>query len=179
MVRTTVRSLLGAVNNSGNGNEKVEDEANHNVDNQRELQELEKVLQLHAHDKKKKVDFKGDSGATATTEEMFDLNVEYSPDRGRYVTAARDFAAGEVVACEEASAAALYPDRANGTNCLVCLRRTGVPVPCPHCASAAFCTPDCRKRAEDTFHPVECRAQASHYVHDSLLLRAHSHAGTH
>merc|ERR1712242_678526 len=41
--------------------------------------------------------------------------------------------------------------------CLVCLRYTSSPLPCPTCSDVSFCSIDCRTQALQTFHKYECR----------------------
>ena len=82
------------------------------------------------------------------------LEVKYTSDQGRFVTAKKDVAPGEVLVEEKAYASCLDPKRF-GINCQKCMVRLKVVVPCETCSGVAFCSVKCRQEA--TFHQFECR----------------------
>ena len=84
------------------------------------------------------------------------IRVKYEPSVGRHVVAARDVMPGEVLFMESPLVSCLMDDHVESI-CLVCLRYTSSPLPCPTCSDVSFCSIDCRTQALQTFHKYECR----------------------
>ena len=84
------------------------------------------------------------------------IRVKYEPNVGRHVVAARDVMPGEVIFMESPIVSCLIDEHVESI-CLVCLRYTSSPLPCPTCSDVSFCSIDCRTQALQTFHKYECR----------------------
>jgi hypothetical protein len=82
--------------------------------------------------------------------------VRYEHGVGRHVVATRAVAPGEVLFLESPLVSTLCDEHFESI-CLVCLRYTSAPLPCPTCSDASFCSLACRRHALATFHKYECR----------------------
>jgi len=84
------------------------------------------------------------------------VRVEYTPERGRHLRAARALQIGEVVAVEEA--VAHFPvTRDLLEYCAHCTKTLVTKVICPSCRQLNFCSQVCLQRASATHHKYECR----------------------
>jgi len=83
------------------------------------------------------------------------IDLQFSPERGRYFIATRDLSPGDVILREEPFAAVLESVfRVN--HCGHCLRKTSTPIPCYECATVQYCCETCRDLAWEQYHSVEC-----------------------
>lgn len=85
------------------------------------------------------------------------LKLQDSGDKriGKYFVAQKHVPTGETVLVEKAFAACLYP-RNNGSHCNLCFTPITACISCLDCAGLAFCSPECRDTACDTYHKYEC-----------------------
>jgi len=84
------------------------------------------------------------------------VRVEYTPDRGRHLRAARALQLGEVVAVEEP--VAHFPVTRDWLEyCGHCTETLVTKVICPLCRQLNFCSQACLHRASATHHKYECR----------------------
>ncbi|KAJ9579142.1 hypothetical protein L9F63_024750 [Diploptera punctata] len=109
------------------------------------------------------------------------LELKYSPEMGRYISAARDiqpvyqgekcfilykfilfnvcynyyFFVGDVLAVEKPFASVLLPD-SFGTHCFNCLRHSETLLPCRFCSNVMYCSEECRSSSWDKNHSVDC-----------------------
>ena len=84
------------------------------------------------------------------------VEVEYSPDRGRFAVASKFIPAGSVLIVEPAVAAICREDFAH-RYCDLCYNQIQLRlVPCPGCAEVAFCSTECRAKAVAAYHKYEC-----------------------
>lgn len=89
-------------------------------------------------------------------ENPFDaVTIKHSERYGRYLTANRDFAAGEIIFVEKPyvrvpslKTAHLY--------CSHCLLMSWSMIPCDYCSCAMFCSDNCKKEAWERYHDIEC-----------------------
>ena len=84
------------------------------------------------------------------------VKVVASPEAGRHLVATKFIEAGHLVAVDTPSLTWLSSARAD-TNCLNCLTSCHLPLPCPSCTSALFCSLACRAKALDSHHRFECK----------------------
>ena len=84
------------------------------------------------------------------------VKVVASAEAGRHLVATNLIEAGHLVAVDTPSVTWLATSRA-ATNCLNCLASCPLPLPCPTCTSALFCSLACRAKALDGHHRFECR----------------------
>ena len=84
------------------------------------------------------------------------VKVVASAEAGRHLIATRHIEADHLVAVDTPSLTWLASARA-GSNCLNCLASCHLPLPCPSCTSALFCSLACRTKALDSHHRFECR----------------------
>ena len=82
--------------------------------------------------------------------------VQHEQGVGRHVVATRDVAPGEILFLESPLVSTLCDEHFESI-CVVCLRYTAAPLPCPTCSDASFCSLACRRHALATFHKYECR----------------------
>jgi len=83
------------------------------------------------------------------------VQVKYTKEQGRFVTTNSLLPAGTVVMSEEPLAWSLDVER-TGTYCQHCLAPVLVIVPCPRCASVAFCSRVCMEAGVSQYHRHEC-----------------------
>ena len=83
------------------------------------------------------------------------VSVVHNEGVGRHVTAVADIAVGEVIVQEDPISSVLHLSKL-GTNCSSCLLPAPAGVACGSCTQVIFCSPGCRRKAEQTFHKVEC-----------------------
>jgi len=95
------------------------------------------------------------------------IDLQFSPERGRYFIATRDLGPGDVILREEPFAAVLESVfRVN--HCGHCLRKTSTPIPCYECATVQYCGETCRDLSWELYHSVECGVLA--YLEPSRCL---------
>ena len=83
------------------------------------------------------------------------VEVRYTKDQGRFVVAQKLLPTGTVVLSEDPLGWALDVER-SGTHCQHCLAQVAVIVPCPRCASVAFCSQACMEAGLALYHRHEC-----------------------
>lgn len=86
------------------------------------------------------------------------VEFKYEPSKGRHCVASRDIDCGDVLFVESPIVSTICDDHYEFI-CLVCLRYTINPLPCPTCSDASFCSLACRTAALATFHKWECKLQ--------------------
>ena len=84
------------------------------------------------------------------------VKVVTSPEAGRHLVATKHIEVGQLVAVDTPSLTWLATER-TGSNCLNCLASCPLPLPCPSCTSAFFCSVGCRTKGLDGHHKFECR----------------------
>jgi len=92
------------------------------------------------------------------------VKVKFDPTVGRHVVAARDILPGEVIFVERPIVSTVCDEHYENI-CIVCMRYTAAPVPCPTCSDATFCSLRCQKEGLATFHKYECRL--THVFHQT------------
>ena len=84
------------------------------------------------------------------------VEVEYSPDRGRFAVASKFIPAGSVL-IEEQAVAAICREDFGHRYCDLCYSQIELGlVPCQGCAEVAFCSNQCREKALAGYHKYEC-----------------------
>lgn len=76
------------------------------------------------------------------------VEVRYSPGQGRFCVAARDVAAGELIALDSAYASMLDREEARAL-CWNCFQALLAPVPCQGCSGVLFCSFECEKKGRE------------------------------
>ncbi|KAL1494325.1 hypothetical protein ABEB36_009940 [Hypothenemus hampei] len=84
------------------------------------------------------------------------LKVKSSKKFGRYMVAGERIPVGDHLVVESPYAACLLPEM-SGTHCHECFKRLLAPYGCEDCASVAFCSVECREKAQKTYHQYECK----------------------
>jgi len=92
--------------------------------------------------------------------------VEYTPESGRFITAAEEILPGEVVLVEQAYASVLLPDQ-YPTHCHHCIAMYIAAIPCKQCPLARYCSVECRQAASSSYHQGECKSLV--LIHQSGL----------
>jgi len=84
------------------------------------------------------------------------VSFKYEPSKGRHAVATEDIDCGSVLFVESPIVSTICDEHYEFI-CLVCLRYTINPLPCPTCSDASFCSLACRTSALATFHKWECK----------------------
>ncbi|XP_063984583.1 SET and MYND domain-containing protein 4-like [Diachasmimorpha longicaudata] len=84
------------------------------------------------------------------------LELKYSEQSGKHVVATRDIFPGETLAIMEPYAAVLLTPEKSFTHCWRCMEQTWSSIPCPNCVNVVFCSEDCREKAWEEHHYIEC-----------------------
>lgn len=84
------------------------------------------------------------------------VSVQYSQERGRYVSAGDDIKIGDVLGVEEPITFSLKQDQLK-SRCLNCFISVCAGLPCQTCSQVVFCGLACRRQATTTFHRHECQ----------------------
>ena len=75
----------------------------------------------------------------------------YTPQKGRYVVAARDIEVGECLIHEEAIVN-LVKSKHSLTHCYNCNKDTALtPLPCHRCAAVVFCSTECSEKSHSRY----------------------------
>ena len=82
------------------------------------------------------------------------VRIEQTERRGRFAVAKEDIRAGEVLANERSMVLSVAGVKVR-SHCVSCSRSCVAPLPCPHCCSVVFCSPDCRE-TDLPPHLLEC-----------------------
>ena len=83
------------------------------------------------------------------------VEIRYEPGRGRYAIAAQDIPLGTVLFREKPLTQTLNPEKF-GTHCQHCFKAIRGVIPCENCTWVCYCSPECRKIANETYHKYEC-----------------------
>lgn len=83
------------------------------------------------------------------------VNFQQDDVQGRYAIAAEDIEAGTII-LEENPHCSVISFEHQLTNCQYCATSTNQPISCPNCAYAIFCTTNCERISNDSFHKIEC-----------------------
>ncbi|KAJ9581406.1 hypothetical protein L9F63_023421, partial [Diploptera punctata] len=83
------------------------------------------------------------------------VEIKYSPEMGRYISATRDIKVGDVLAVEKPFASELDPKYFE-THCYNCLRRCEALLPCCFCSLVMYCSEECRSSSWDESHYIGC-----------------------
>lgn len=137
----------------------------HNISDEEYLKKIAKHLQTVAANlqeaaKKTKTNEEEFHGRTLKRSDKFPsgstkMQVNYTPDSGRFVYAENEIESGEIILEEEPFAKALLINRLE-SYCLHCFAKLRVAVACETCSNVAFCSKSCRQKA-DKYHRFECR----------------------
>ncbi|XP_011297539.1 SET and MYND domain-containing protein 4-like [Fopius arisanus] len=83
------------------------------------------------------------------------LELKYSDEFGKHMVATRDIDPGDVLGIMEPYACVLVPEKML-THCWGCLEQTWSSIPCPNCVNVIYCSEECRDKAWEEHHDVEC-----------------------
>lgn len=83
------------------------------------------------------------------------IDVAYSDFFGRHIIATRDIDVGELLIVEKPYLRFLDKDKLY-TNCSHCLAFAWTVVPCKECVNVIFCSEECKSKAWDKYHGLEC-----------------------
>lgn len=86
------------------------------------------------------------------------LYFDYDPLLGRYARAVENMDTG-VIIIEENPHCAVVSQENVSNNCQYCLLSTNQPIACPKCGFVIFCSLNCERQANSTFHQIECGIQ--------------------
>lgn len=83
------------------------------------------------------------------------VEIKYSEFFGRHVVATRDIEPGEVLVVEEPHSRFLEDDNIY-SHCSYCMRYLWTGIACGGCVNAVYCSEDCKAKAWNEYHEVEC-----------------------
>lgn len=83
------------------------------------------------------------------------IAVKYSERYGRHVVATRKIEPGEVLVIEKPFCKRLTSQNIL-TNCSYCLRAAWSMIPCIFCVNVAYCSEECKDKAWEEYHEIEC-----------------------
>ena len=83
------------------------------------------------------------------------VSVVHNEGVGRHVKAVEDIAVGEVIVQENPISSVLHLSKLE-TNCSNCMVPAIAGIACDSCTEVIFCSRECRMKAGQTFHKVEC-----------------------
>ncbi|EDW10235.1 SET and MYND domain-containing protein 4 [Drosophila mojavensis] len=84
------------------------------------------------------------------------LEMRETPDEGRFIVTTQDLVVGDIVATEEPFCSSLLAPM-RYIRCSNCKEERYLTlIPCDNCCSVMFCSEECKKRANSTFHKYEC-----------------------
>ncbi|KAK7870404.1 hypothetical protein R5R35_003740 [Gryllus longicercus] len=95
------------------------------------------------------------------------VRVAWARGRGRHLLARRDIALGSVLIAERPYAWSLSTE-AMTRRCLHCCRLLRASLPCPHCSTVSYCSPECQEAAWKTYHYHECKI-LNHFLQSKEL----------
>ncbi len=82
-------------------------------------------------------------------------DVSYTPEKGRFIVAARDIKPGEIVLVEKPYASVVLLAK-YVSHCHHCYCHYLAAIPCHQCGIARFCSDACRQEAWHSYHQTEC-----------------------
>lgn len=83
------------------------------------------------------------------------LTFDHTEYEGRFAKAAKEIKLGTFLVQEKPNVSCLMQLYAQ-SHCLMCFKRTGIPIACNYCADVIFCSRKCRDKAWNSFHKTEC-----------------------
>ena len=83
------------------------------------------------------------------------LDVQRTPQKGRFVVTKVDLSAGDILFREAPFASVLLPEN-YATHCYHCHSRLDFPIPCLKCTQARYCSDECRASSWKEVHQLEC-----------------------
>lgn len=83
------------------------------------------------------------------------IKIAYTKKFGRHLLAAKDYAPGDIIFVEKTYVTHINR-RMIFTNCDYCLKTAWSGVPCSDCSWTIFCSEECRDKATEIYHDVEC-----------------------
>ncbi|KAJ9591990.1 hypothetical protein L9F63_001502, partial [Diploptera punctata] len=83
------------------------------------------------------------------------VEIKFSSEMGRYMSATRDIKPGDVLVVEKPFASILNSENLE-THCYKCLRRCEALLPCCFCSNVMYCSEECRTSSWDESHYIEC-----------------------
>ena len=84
------------------------------------------------------------------------VDIRETPAQGRHVVARESIKPGDVIAVDSAILGELVPSKYS-TNCLHCLASVVRIFPCSTCSKIRFCSVQCQREAEESYHGFECK----------------------
>nr|XP_023013847.1 SET and MYND domain-containing protein 4-like [Leptinotarsa decemlineata] len=89
------------------------------------------------------------------------IDIKFDDHLGRHAVAKQDISVGTLIVKEDPHVALLDRDR-NLTHCQVCFEYVDeFIIPCSTCTNVVFCSNDCKKRGDTSFHKTECSIYAT------------------
>ncbi|KAJ9594025.1 hypothetical protein L9F63_014541 [Diploptera punctata] len=83
------------------------------------------------------------------------VEIKYSPEMGRYMSATRDIKVGDILVVEKPFASELE-SKYFETHCYKCMRRCEALLPCSFCSLVMYCSEECRSSCWDESHYIGC-----------------------
>ncbi|KAK0183122.1 hypothetical protein PV327_001192 [Microctonus hyperodae] len=85
------------------------------------------------------------------------IEIKYNEENGRYIAASRNINAGEVLFAHKSYSSIIYPKLQN-EYCWYCSKIVLAVVPCKQCSMIIYCNENCRDKAWQEYHDLECLA---------------------
>lgn len=83
------------------------------------------------------------------------ISIKRNKKYGRYLIANRDFEAGEIIFVENPFVKVINLKNVH-IYCSHCLKTSWSTIPCDYCNWCMFCSEDCKKKAWQEYHDIEC-----------------------
>lgn len=83
------------------------------------------------------------------------ITIDKDDVKGRFATASRDIEAGEILLVERPHSGVLLGEFSK-SHCQNCFIRCLIPLACPKCPNAVFCSDKCSEVAQKSYHAYEC-----------------------
>lgn len=84
------------------------------------------------------------------------LNLKYNESQGRHYVAGRDIKPGEML-MQDRPYAVICTAQSRYRSCWECCKSVTNCIPCDHCENVIFCSKECKKKAWEEYHYVECQ----------------------
>ncbi|XP_044001586.1 SET and MYND domain-containing protein 4-like [Aphidius gifuensis] len=83
------------------------------------------------------------------------IELSKTNDNNQHVVATRDIKSGEFIYLSEPFAM-VQSDKSRYISCWHCCRQTLAGIPCDECPNVVFCSPECKEKAWNEYHNLEC-----------------------
>jgi len=90
----------------------------------------------------------------------FQVEIEKTKEKGRFMVAAEEIQAGEIIAVEETAIYNVVHQKVSNT-CYYCLKPAVAVFPCRCCRTVVYCSQACEEKCWNEIHKIECAFSVS------------------